>query len=101
MRKLFFVTVVFLFNTVVSAQQFGGHPSSHKWQQLNTDTARIIFPAGLDSQANRVASIIHYLAKYKPVSLGDQLKKINVVLQNQTTVANGYVGLGPFRSEFI
>jgi hypothetical protein len=100
MRKLFFVTVVFLFTTVVSAQQFGGHPSSHKWQQLNTDTARIIFPAGLDSQANRVASIIHYLAKNKPVSLGDQLKKINVVLQNQTTVANGYVGLGPYRSEF-
>ena len=26
---------------------------------------------------------------------------INIVLQNQTTIANGYVGLGPFRSEFF
>lgn len=72
-----------------------------KWNQLNTDTARIIFPAGLDSQANRVAAIIHYLAQQKPVSLGSKLKKINIVLQNQTTIANGYVGLGPFRSEFF
>src|SRR5204863_6534234 len=28
-------------------------------------------------------------------------KKINIVLQDQTTVANGYVGMGPFRSEFF
>jgi hypothetical protein len=84
----------------VFAQQFGGTPPSKKWQQINTDTARIIFPAGLDSQANRVAAIVHELARTKPVSLGDQLKKINIVLQHQTTIPNAYVGLGPFRSEF-
>ncbi|OSZ80217.1 hypothetical protein CAP36_02900 [Chitinophagaceae bacterium IBVUCB2] len=89
----------------IKAQQFGGTPPAQKWKQINTDSARIIFPAGLDSQANRIASIVHYLAsKSMPgsgsTSLGDQLKKINIVLQHQTTVANGYVGLGPYRSEF-
>ncbi len=100
MQKLFLL-VGFLLSLSVSAQQFGGHPSSQKWQQLNTDTARIIFPVGMDSQANRVASIVHYLAQNKPVSLGNQLQKVNIVLQNKTTIANGYVGLGPFRSEFF
>src|SRR5687767_14284610 len=85
----------------VSAQQFGGTPPPVKWNQINTDSARIIFPVGLDSQAKRVASIVHHLAAEKPVSLGNKLHKINIVLQNQTTVPNGYVGLGPYRSEFF
>ncbi|MBL7745411.1 MAG: hypothetical protein JNN00_18215 [Chitinophagaceae bacterium] len=82
------------------AQRFGGNPPSVKWKQLNTDTARIIFPAGLDSQAQRTAAVVHYLAAQQPVSLGDKLKKINIVLQNQTIIPNAYVGLGPYRSEF-
>ncbi|MDP9230383.1 MAG: hypothetical protein M3O67_06905, partial [Bacteroidota bacterium] len=83
------------------AQQFGGQPPSQKWSQVNTDTVRIIFPRGLDSQAQRVSSIVHWLADQKPFSLGNELHKINIVLQNQTTIANGYVGLGPFRSEYF
>ena len=100
--KKFFITVVLLFVSCLSmAQQFGGNPPSLQWNQINTDSARIIFPKGLDSQANRVASIVHYLAAERPVSLGSQLKKINIVLQNETTIPNGYVQLGPYRSEFF
>ncbi|MBL7737764.1 MAG: hypothetical protein JNK14_01000 [Chitinophagaceae bacterium] len=82
------------------AQRFGGNPSSVKWRQLNTDTARIIYPVGLDSQAQRAASIVHHLAAINPVALGNKLRKINIVLQNQTIIPNAYVGLGPYRSEF-
>jgi hypothetical protein len=84
-----------------NTQEFGGNPPSLKWKQINTDSARIIFPNGLDSQAQRTADIVHYLAKQKPFSPGDKVYKINIVLQNQTTIANGYVGLGPYRSEFF
>lgn len=83
-----------------NAQEFGGFAPSVKWKQINSDTARIIFQAGRDSSAQRVADIVHRLAAQQPVSLGNQLKKINIVLQSQTNVPNGYVGLGPFRSEF-
>ncbi len=101
MRKLITAVCLLLVAGLAGAQQFGGNPPSHKWKQINTDSVRIIFPAGLDSQAKRTASIVHYLAAHKPVSLGNQLQKINIVLQNQTTVPNGYVQLGPFRSEFF
>ncbi len=101
MRKLVFLFLFFYTCLSSFSQEFGGNPPSVKWKQINTDTARIIFPAGTDSQASRIASIVHYLAKKKPISLGSQLKKINIVLQNQTTIANGYVQLGPFRSEFF
>ena len=96
---LFIIFILILPNNL-SAQQFGGNPPSLKWKQLNSDTARIIYPEGLDSTAQRVASVVHFLAA-KNNTLGNQLHKINIVLQNQSTIANGYVGLGPFRSEFL
>lgn len=104
MRKQFLMLVTGFWLLVAGnlhAQQFGGNPPSQKWRQINTDTVRLIFPAGMDSTASRVASVIHYAAAQQPFSLGKQQKKINIVLQNQTVIANGYVGLGPYRSEFF
>lgn len=101
MRKLSCTAVLFFIVFSLQAQQFGGNPPSQKWKQINTDTARVIFPAGMDSSANRVATLIHQMAAQNSFSMGNQLKKINIVLQNQTVVANGYVGLGPYRSEFF
>lgn len=104
MQKLFLMLVTgswFLVTDNLQAQQFGGNPPSQKWKQIDTDTVRVIFPAGMDSSANRVASVVHYMAGQQPFSLGKQLKKISIVLQNQTVIANGYVGLGPYRSEFF
>src|ERR1700744_5033209 len=93
--------VFFLLLSVgLHAQQFGGNPPSLKWRQINTDTARIIFPTGLDSQAQAVAAIVHRLAQITRPTIGARQRKIDIVLQNQTTIANGYVGLAPFRSEF-
>ncbi len=82
------------------AQEFGGSPFSVRWSQINTDTARIVFPEGMDSTAEEIASLIGRLAAANPFSLGKKPGKINVVLRNQTVISNGYVGMGPFRSEF-
>jgi hypothetical protein len=101
MRRLLLACIFLSFTHITFTQQFGGNPPSLKWKQINTDTVRVIYPAGLDSHAQRVASVVHYLAATKPFALGDQLRKVDIVLQNQTTIANGYVQLGPFRSEFF
>lgn len=89
-----------LIGTSAAAQNFGGFPPSTKWQQLNTDTARVIFSGKAQEQASRIANIIHQMAADTPVSLGSRLKKINIVLHQNTLQANGYVGLAPFRSEY-
>ncbi len=83
-----------------AAQKFGGNPSSLKWQQINTDTARVIFPEELDETGKRVASVISELQKNHASTIGNKVRKVNIVLQNQTTISNAYVGLGPYRSEF-
>ena len=89
-----------LCTTLLKAQQFGGFPPSTKWQQINTDTARIIFEKAVDSQAQNVAAIIHKANLLNPNPLGNKVRPINIVLHKNTTVANGYVALGPFRSEY-
>ncbi|MBL7700725.1 MAG: hypothetical protein JNM14_00625 [Ferruginibacter sp.] len=89
----------FLFCFPLLAQNFGGNPASIKWRQVNTSKARVIFPAGLDSQANRIASMMQMLGNTTAATIGGNQKKWNIVLQNQTTVSNAYVRLAPSMSE--
>lgn len=84
----------------LSAQNFGGNPSAIKWYQVNTDKARVIFPAGLDSQAKRIAGIMKLLGDSTAGSIGGRQKKWNVILQNQSTISNAYVRMAPVMSEF-
>jgi len=82
------------------AQEFGGNPPKMRWRQIDTGTARIIYPTNMDAQAQRVANLVDHIGNHGHASVGDRHKKINIVLQNQTVVSNGYVGLAPFRSEY-
>ena len=86
--------------TKSNAQQFGGNPPSIKWNQVKTPAAKVIFPKGLDSSAFEVADIIQRMNNAIKPTIGTKQKQVNIVLQNQTTIANAYVGLAPFRSEF-
>lgn len=100
MKTISCLLISILFPFALMAQSFGGNPPSVKWRQINTDTARVIFPAGLEQQGQRVANLIHYIDRYTRSSIGDRNKKVSIVLQNQTLESNGYVAMGPFRSEF-
>jgi hypothetical protein len=100
-KKIFFILLYLLVSMGAHAQLFGGNPPSIKWKQVNTPASRVIFPPGLDSTAERVANIISYLDKTTRNTIGNRTKKINLVLQNQTTISNAYVALGPYRSEFF
>jgi hypothetical protein len=86
--------------TAAKAQQFGGNPPSIKWKQVNTPAVKVIFPAGMDSLGFRVANTIESINKATQPTIGTKQKQISIVLQNQTTISNAYVGLAPFRSEF-
>lgn len=94
---IFFIFFNFFY---AGAQRFGGTPSSVKWKQINTDTVRIVFPAGLDSLAQRIALVTHDLQKNYNNTIGDKIRKVSIVLQKDITLSNAYVGLGPYRSEF-
>ncbi len=83
-----------------NAQQFGGNRPSVKWRQVNSDTVRVIFPAGLETQGRRVADVVHHIARSHTATLGPSVRKVNIILQHETMQSNGFVQLGPFRSVF-
>ena len=100
-RVLYFLfALTFISVNPARAQVFGGHPPSVHWRQLNTAYARIIYPTGLDSLAMSVANGTSLVPQMPVYSLGNKFQKISVVLRSRTTVANAYVALGPYRSEF-
>jgi hypothetical protein len=93
------VILLFLVPFFCQSQNFGGNPASLKWKQINTLKARVIFPVGLDSQANRIANIMQLMDTATAKTIGGSQRKFNIVLQNQTTIPNAYVRLAPVMSE--
>jgi len=103
MKSPFYLILLLLITataTKTSAQEFGGNPPSIKWKQIDLPAAKVIFPYGLDSAGLRVANIIRRMNGAIQPTIGFKQRQVSVILQNQTTVANAYVGLAPFRSEF-
>ena len=77
------------------------NPSSIRWKQVNTPSFDVIFPSGFDREAQRVANILEHVSEPVTTSFGNKKpKKISIVLQNQNSISNGFVALGPRRSEF-
>lgn len=76
------------------------NPPSVKWQQVNTPSFRILYPAGFDKQAQRMANTLETIHAPEAKTMGRQPRKISVILQNRSAVSNGFVTLTPRRSEF-
>lgn len=100
MRSVILTFLSLLSFFLLSAQNFGGNPASIKWQQVNTEKARVIFPAGLDSQAKRIARIMKLLGDTTAGSIGGRQRKWNIILRNRSTISNAYVRMAPLMSEF-
>ncbi len=100
-RRSGFILFFLMLQFVSFGQYFGGHPTSMKWNQVNTDSIRIIFPHGFEKQAQSIARITHAIPFFTGKSIGSTVKKMDIVLQPYSTISNGYVSLGPRRSEFI
>lgn len=81
---------------IAMAQPFGGTPASFRWKEISTDTVRIIFPSNMDSEARRIAGLLHRLQR----SDSTPHHRISILLRDQTMISNGYVGLAPWRSEW-
>ena len=102
MKRVLISLLLFLFSLTAFPQfhPLGLNPPSLDWKQIDTEKVQVIFPETSTRQAQRVANIIHHLYDSSYYSLGDRKKKVSIILQNQTTISNGFVTVGPFRSEF-
>ncbi len=70
------------------------------WYQLNTPNFRVLFPKGFEVQAQRVANTLETVRGPESRTMGIAPRKISIVLQNQSSISNGFVAMAPRRSEF-
>ncbi|WP_028523167.1 hypothetical protein [Runella limosa] len=101
-KRIYFTLLLSTIGFYIQAQtEFGGHITGQQWQVISSPSANIIFPKGIEPQAQRVANVVNFIDLNNRRSIGDKKGRINIVLQTQTVNPNGYVGLAPFRSEFF
>ncbi|MDD2559762.1 MAG: hypothetical protein PHE04_03725 [Bacteroidales bacterium] len=99
--------LIFLFFCLVagaSAQFYSGgtDPARLKWQQLNTENFRLIYPEGIDSLALRYAWLLQTAGIHSVEGLRVEApKKLPVVLHPYTTRSNGFVVWAPRRMELF
>jgi hypothetical protein len=77
------------------------NPPGLRWQEVRTPHFRVLYPAGLDTAAQRTAQRLEAVHGPEGATLGVQAKPIAVVLKNQTTVSNGFVTFLPRHAEFF
>ena len=103
MRRLF-PALLLLLATRAAAQSLPiipQNPPGLRWQEVRTPHFRVLYPAGLDTAAQRTAQRLEAVHGPEGATLGVQAKPIAVVLQNQTTVSNGFVTFLPRHAEFF
>ena len=100
----FLLGLLFIFScTQIFAQESVANqtnPPSLKWYQINTPNFRVLYPEGFEAQAQRMANTFETIREPEARTIGTLPKKISVILQNQSTVSNGFVSMMPRRSEF-
>jgi len=70
-------SVLFLFVSFISLHLFSQqNPGSLKWNEINSEHAKIIFPAGLENQAQKTANLIDYLYPLETKTVKGKPKKL-------------------------
>ena len=77
------------------------NPPDLRWQELRSPHFRVLYPKGLDTAAQRTAGRLEAVHGPDGATLGVQARPIAVVMQNQTTVSNGFVTFLPRHAEFF
>ena len=101
LRIVLFTLLLFAIPSLYAQSSFGGHPGKIVWNQINTDIVSVIYPDSLVEKAQRVVNIIHYMHEQNVGLYGKKRKKIDIIIQNQQVISNGFAQVAPFKSEFF
>jgi hypothetical protein len=103
MLNLITLISLFLFVTSAQAQTLDLTQSlpSHKWQTISNDFVEVIYPESMQKESVYVANLVEHYAKVVGLTYEIQKpEKFTLVLRPDNAEPNGFVTLGPRRSEW-
>ncbi|WP_231729769.1 hypothetical protein [Pedobacter sp. Leaf176] len=86
-----------VFGQIFSSAQ---NPLSVRWDYIQAGGFKIIYPQELEKDAQRMANTLPFIYPKVGSGLRQSNTSIPLLLQNRGTIANGFVQLGPKKSEF-
>ena len=102
MKNKFLLLFLLLLHSQVFAQFYdaGQNPVKLRWKQIDTLFFKIVYPAGFEKQALKVANYLYNTNQFNTFSLRKNPIKIPIIIHNQTISSNGFVTWSPKRSEW-
>ncbi len=107
LNKLIINTLYILLSTIclqeTKAQIFNNSQPHFKvkWNEINTDNFRLIFPKEFNESATLLAQQIETYIKFAELNLNEKPRKINIIVQQNHIQQNGFVQLAPRKSELF
>lgn len=97
-----FLLVLVICTVKLNAQYFigGQEPASVKWRQIKTEDFQIIYPTNYSELAQYYINTLKLSQPAINESYQSDLKRISVILHNNTTTSNAMVPIAPMRAEF-
>lgn len=94
--------ILSIYSPLIKAQIFDNSQPHFKvkWNQINTENFRLIFPQQFNKSASILANQIDQYLKHSANTLNQQPKKINIIIQQNHILQNGFVQLAPRKTEF-
>ncbi len=85
----------------IPSNPIGSNPFVWSWHQINNDKIQVIFPEAIESLGLQVSQLALQIHDRQSPSIGDQKHKVTILLHPENVRSNGFVTVGPFRSEFF
>lgn len=83
----------------IPINSFGSSPSDQDWMIIDHSNINIIHPSSLTGSAQRMVNLIGLLSDSCTRSIGPKRFKLDLFMQSQTVINNGYVTLAPAKCE--
>jgi hypothetical protein len=81
---------------------FAQSSSSRDWKYIENDFVKVIYPENYTARAIYVANLINYYSSVVGLSYGiNKPKKVTLIIRDEVAGPNGFVALGPRRTEWF
>jgi hypothetical protein len=100
MKHFYVLFICLLTAQLTQAQEvLNNNPPSVKWYRIKSPHFRVLYAKGFEEQAQRLTSTLEHIRDAESKSMGVKPSRFPVILQNQSSISNGFVTIVPKRSE--
>ncbi len=96
---IFILLLIPVFTVQAQYYSSGADPASIKWEQIDTDRFKMVFPSEFSQAATELAHYLDSVAPMIEATLEHTPRKIDILIHGRSAYSNGFVSWAPRRIE--